>query len=408
LDANWFNSRRVTTYPRLIVALYTVIVLAALVLSPNFIDPTGKPIGTDFLGFWAAGRMALDGHATEAYDAEAHAVAAQHALPWKPGQQAPFVPYLYPPTFLMAAAALALLPYGAALAVWLAATLPMYLASIRAIHPAALMAALAFPAVFLNLAHGQTGFLSAGLLGGALLLLDRRPWTSGILFGLLAYKPQFGVLIPLALLLGGYWRTIAAAGLTVVATIGCSLALWGEGPWRAFIVTLQTVASYGLENSSDGLEKLQSVFAAVRLLGGSLTLAWAFQTLFACIGAAAVVWVWRKPGNIAVRGATLATASLMLTPYLFDYDLVILALPLTWLVLCGLEDGFRSWEKTILFATWLLPLFSRIMGKYLHLSAAPLAMLMLLFLALRSHARCNAVLPGTRSTVPPDSDIDRP
>ncbi len=408
MDANWFNSQRVTTYPRLIVALYAIIILAALVLSPNFIDPTGKPIGTDFLGFWAAGRMALDGHATEAYDADLHATAAQHALPWKPGQQAPFVPYLYPPTFLMAAAALALLPYGAALALWLTATLPLYLASTRAILPGALMAALAFPAVFLNLAHGQTGFLSAGLLGGGLLLLDRRPWTSGILFGLLAYKPQFGVLIPLALLLGGYWRTIVAAALTIIATVGCSLALWGDGPWRAFIATLQTVGGYGLENSSDGLEKLQSVFAAVRLLGGNVQIAWAFQAAFACIGAAAVVWIWRQSASAAIRGTVLATASLMLTPYLFDYDLVILALSLAWLVSRGLEIGFRPWERALLLATWLLPLLSRLMGKYLHLPLAPLAMLLLLYLALKSHARCSAERPGKRSTDQPDPDIGRP
>lgn len=373
-------NKRLTTYPRLIIAVYVIVILIALVLSPNLIDPTGKPIGTDFLGFWAAGRMALEGHATEAYDANLHAASEQHALPWKPGQQAPFVPYLYPPTFLMAAAALALLPYGVALAMWLAATMSIYLASIRGILPAAVLAALAFPAVFLNLAHGQTGFLTAGLLGGALLLLDRRPWISGALFGLLAYKPQFGVLIPLALLLGGYWRTICAAALTIIATIGCSLALWGPDPWRAFIATLQAVGGYGLESSSDGLEKLQSVFAAVRLLGGGIGLAWALQAVFALIGTAAVVWIWRKPVSLALRGAVLSTASLMLTPYLFDYDLLILALPIAWIASLG---RFLPGEKAILAAAWLLPLLSRIMGKYLHLPVAPLAMVLLLVIALR-------------------------
>ncbi len=408
MDANWFNSRRVRIYPRLIVVLYSVIILTALILSPHFIDPTGKPIGTDFLGFWTAGRMALDGHATEAYDATQHAAAAQRALPWKPGQQAPFVPYLYPPTFLMAAAVLALLPYGAALALWLSATLALYIAAIRSVLPGALMAALAFPAVFLNIAHGQTGFLSAGLLGGALLLLEERPWSSGILFGLLAYKPQFGVVIPLALLLGGYWRTIVAAMLTVVATFGCSFALWGDGPWRAFVSTLQTVGGEGLKNSSEGLEKLQSVFAAARLFNGSVTLAWVLQGIFACIGAVAVVWIWWRPGSINVRGAVLVTASLMLTPYLFDYDLVILALPLAWLVSRGLADGFRRREKSLLLATWILPLFSRMLAKYLHVPAAPLAMLLLLFLAFRSHDRYSAGRLSTRAMAPPNPGIGMP
>ena len=64
------------------------------------------------------------------------------------------------------------------------------------------MLALAFPATFINLFHGQNGFLNAALLGAALLALDRRPVVAGILFGLLSYKPHLGLLVPLALLAG--------------------------------------------------------------------------------------------------------------------------------------------------------------------------------------------------------------
>ena len=64
------------------------------------------------------------------------------------------------------------------------------------------------------LGHGQTGFLTAALLTGGVLCLERREALAGILFGLLAYKPQFGLLIPLVLVAGGYWRAIAAAGAT--------------------------------------------------------------------------------------------------------------------------------------------------------------------------------------------------
>ena len=56
--------------------------------------------------------------------------------------------------------------------------------------------------MFVNVGHGQNGFLTAALLGGALHWLDRRPWLAGVLIGCLAYKPQFGVLIPVALLAG--------------------------------------------------------------------------------------------------------------------------------------------------------------------------------------------------------------
>jgi hypothetical protein len=41
---------------------------------------------------------------------------------------------------------------------------------------------------------------SAALLGAALYWLDFRPWLAGLLIGLLAYKPQFGVLLEAAAL----------------------------------------------------------------------------------------------------------------------------------------------------------------------------------------------------------------
>src|SRR4029077_20364009 len=77
--------------------------------------------------------------------------------------------------------------------------------------PLWLLLALAFPAVLINVGHGHNGFLTAALLGGGLVVLDRRPLPAGILFGLMAYKPQFGLMIPIALAAGGYWRSFAAA-----------------------------------------------------------------------------------------------------------------------------------------------------------------------------------------------------
>ena len=114
--------------------------------------------------------------------------------------------------------------------------LPAYLAVMRAIlpRPETWLIAAAFPAVVVNIGHGQNGFLTAALLGGALHLLDRRPWLAGVLIGCLAYKPQFGVLIPVALLAGGRWSTIAAAAATVAALVAVSFATLGGGVWHAF------------------------------------------------------------------------------------------------------------------------------------------------------------------------------
>jgi alpha-1,2-mannosyltransferase len=389
--ADWIDKERVTVYPRIFVMLYVVAIILVLALSHDMIDPTGKNIGTDFMDVWAAGKLALSGKPAAAYDYQQHLDVQKAALPWphttadrKPFE-VPFYAWHYPPVFLMIASLLALLPYGWALALWMMATMPVYLAAIRAIMPGreAMMAALAFPGVFVTLGHGQNGFLTAGLFGGGLVLLDKRPYLAGILFGLMAYKPQLGVLIPLALLAGGYWRTIFAAALTVAMTVAASYLLFGMETWQAFVDSFKLTRGIILEQGNTGWEKIQSIFSAVRMLGGSIELAYVAQAIFALAAAAVVISAWRRKPGIELMGAVLVTASLMVTPYVLDYDLVLLALPIAWLAALGLRNGFLPWEKFTLLTVFLLPLLSRMMGQYLHLPVAPLVMAALLWIVMR-------------------------
>jgi hypothetical protein len=135
--------------------------------------------------------------------------------------------------------------------------------------PLWLLLALAFPAVFVNLGHGHNGFLTAALIGAALAVLDRRPLFAGILFGLLAYKPQFGLLVPLALLAAGHWRTFAAACATVAALVVLTTLAFGPSVWEAFFASLHFTRTVVLEAGETGWHKIQSVFALVRIVGRS-------------------------------------------------------------------------------------------------------------------------------------------
>ena len=197
--------------------------------------PARRPLGTDFSNFYAAGTYVLDGNAEAPFD-----LARQHAREQEIfGAATPFYGWHYPPFFLFVAAALALMPYGAGArglaggdARALSAGDPGDPVASRARHaPPAdaasaaraadairlwLLLALAFPAVLVNIGHGQNGFLTAALLGGALVMLDRRPLLAGILFGLLAYKPQFGLMIPLVL---GGERPLAHVSPPPAATV---------------------------------------------------------------------------------------------------------------------------------------------------------------------------------------------
>ena len=266
----WLNGRRLRAYPKIFLSIYLLVILVVLATSQGIVDLAGRPLGTDFSCFYAASELALDGRAVEVWIPSALQLIEQHL---SDGQTTSIYPWFYPPSFLLVVAPLALLPYGAALLAWLSGGIAAYLTVMRRIlgRNEGLWAAAAFPAAFINLAHGQNGFLSAALLGGGLLLLTRRPMVAGLLFGTLAYKPHLAVLIPIALMAGGYWRALAVAGLTAVLVGTASVVAFGPESWLAFLGQLD-FARQVTEQGGVSFAKMQTIFGGVRLLGGSIAL----------------------------------------------------------------------------------------------------------------------------------------
>ena len=141
----------------------------------------------------------------------------------------------YPPTYFLILAPLATLPYVAAFLTWGAVTLLGFVAVVYLIvrRSSAISLTLASPFTAVNFLFGQSGFLTASLVGAALLALERRPVLAGVFIGCLSYKPQFGILFPLALVAAGQWRAIASATATAAFLAGVSIAMFGIGPWEA-------------------------------------------------------------------------------------------------------------------------------------------------------------------------------
>ena len=381
-SGDWLTDERLSTYPRMLLGIIVIALVVWIGLSDGLIDPKGKPLGTDFSNVYAAGELTLKGEPEAAYDP-----ARQHAAEREVfgGRDVPFYGWHYPPLFLFAAAALATLPYGWALFAWMALTLPAFIAVIRAILPRAetLMLTLAFPAVFINLGHGQNGFLTAALLGGALVLLDRRPLLAGILIGLLAYKPQFGVLIPLVLIVTGRWQVFAAAAATVIAVSAATLAVFGAESWVAFADSTGFTRSVVLEAGGTGWHKIQSIFSATRMWGGSVETAYAAQFGMGILVAASLVWLWRSPAAFPLKAAALAAGSLLATPYVLDYDLVVLALPIAFLAGHGLSRGFHDYEISGLAAAWVAPLIARSVAGAIYLPLGLIALTVVYVLIMR-------------------------
>jgi hypothetical protein len=361
-------------------------------------DYSGRPIGTDFSNIYAAGTYVLDGAAAKPFDP-----AAQHAREQAIfGAATPFYGWHYPPFFLALAALLATMPYLLALAVWQGVTLVFYLLAMRAIvssspSPASeagieklwLLLALAYPAVFINLGHGHNGFLTAALFAGALLTLDARPILSGILIGCLAYKPQFGLLIPLVLVATGRWRVVAAAAATVVLMALAVTAAFGVEVWHAFLASGEFTRKVVLEQGGTGWHKIQSTFAWARMWGAGLPLAYAVQAATTLAVAGALVVIWRSRSRFAVKAAALLIGSILATPYSLDYDLMLIAPAIAFLAADAARHGAAPkavpWKNTLLAALWLVPLIARSFAQFTHIPlGVPVLLLSFIWLLYRA------------------------
>jgi hypothetical protein len=393
-SGQWLTAARVRGYSLILLGICAIAILGWIAMSDGLIDRNGKPLGTDFSNVYAAGRLTWQGRPSQAYEP-----ALQHAAEKAvfDGRDVPFYGWHYPPFFFAVAVIVAAVPYGWGLALWLAASFAAYLAAIRAIlpRPETLLTAAAFPAVFVNIGHGQNGFLTAALLGGALHWLDRRPWLAGILIGCLAYKPQFGVLIPLALVAGGRWRTIAAAAATVAVLIAVSFVTLGGEVWHAFANSMTFTQTVVLEQGDTGWEKIQSAFSAARMWGAGIGVAYSVQIALALMLAASLAGLWHGDAAFELKASALATASLLATPYVLDYDLVVLAVAIAFLVRHGLRRGFRDFEISLLAAAWIVPLLSRAVAGSTGIPLGLLVMLALYVFTLRRAVRDGASCTAT-------------
>lgn len=369
-DGGWLTRERARAVALMLLIGYGLAIVTLVATSDGRLDRFGRPLGTDFSQVWVAGKFVLEGQPAAPFDPLVHEARQRREFSANSG----FFHWGYPPYFLPVAAFFALFPYALGLALWQLATFPVYLAAIRqAIQaPGAMLAAAAFPAVFINVTHGHNGFLTAGLLGLGVALARPRPWLAGIMFGLAAYKPQFGLLAPLALLAGRHWAAFVAATLTVAAMTLATWLAFGTESWRAFFVSLEYSRAYVAEQGATGWHKIQSVFAAARLWGAATPWAYFAQAMAALAAAACVVWLWGRRADWRLCGAALLVGSLLATPYSLDYDLMLLGPAIALFAAYGAERGFRPWEKTLLALVWLMPLGLRAFTEIasLHLGVA--------------------------------------
>lgn len=384
INDRWLTSRRLRAHG-LLLALTLWGLYTWTLATPTFRDRNGNLKGTDFLHFYTLGTLAIDHRGADLYDMNAQAAIAAGRVPDAEGIR--YLP-LYPPQVSIVFAPLALLPYGLAFAVWWICTDLLYAvccylvwrtcASLRGRGATVGLLAAASPALFNLIAWGQTSALALACFTGMFFLLRaRRDFVAGLILGCLIFKPQLGLAAAIVFLAVGAWKILAGAILSAVAELSVGVLYYGTGPLRTWFHTL-----WNAQSVVPMLEPRPYQTHCLRTFW-SMIIPWAEVSLTLYVASAVgvlvcTILVWRRSQTLSLKYSALLMATVLVSPHLTVYDLVILApamiLLADWLIgLAGKTQGVG----TLLYLIYMLPLLAPV-TRWTHVQPSVVAMCALL------------------------------
>ncbi|MEZ5823639.1 MAG: glycosyltransferase family 87 protein [Geminicoccaceae bacterium] len=374
----------------------------AALLIMSLIRSEGRDFGAtlDFVSFWSAGKLALAGDPAAAYDWETQKSVQAEAL----GHDlSGWMPFSYPPTFLALIAGFSRFPLGIALAGWASVTLVFYLAICWTIVPRAstLLVALAAGPVWAVCAIGQTGHLTAALLGMALVAERHSHETAALSWALLTVKPHLGFLAPLWLLCRRRFDLIAKASLFSGLFLLLSFLLFGTSVWTAFMSTISTSIDVAATSDKRAYSLFASIYGFARWAGLESGLALALHFI---VAAPVLILLVRGFGRGDVSDdlakALFLMATAILQPRLLYYDLAFLTIAGLFLFRHARRSGWLAGDHVLLTLAALLPNIVIATGLPLHALTPWLMAIVLLRHLLRVSRHSDAGAPGDRKTVP--------
>jgi hypothetical protein len=323
----------------------------------------------DFVSFWAAARLVLSGHAPVAYDLAAHKALEETVQ--NLGRLK--LPFGYPPPFLFFVTPFGLLPFWVAFGLWVAITGALYVFALRKIAP--LPFSLAQPAVLLNAMIGQNGFLTSAIFVAGTSRLDSAPFVGGLILGLLVIKPQLALLLPVAVIAGRHWKAVGGAALSGGLLLAAALVAFGAASYSGFFAMAPVLAGY-LEKGQLTWTELASSFAMFRFLGIPQAAALWLHAIVALAATAATAWAWWR--GLEARVPVLAAATLLIPPYLWTYDTLLMVVPIGWLI----THERQPWLVAALWILCLLPI-SAFFGFYSGPNTVPVAAMLATYAMIR-------------------------
>ena len=294
--------------------------LFLIIIVWSFIGNYLNPSGIDFISFWAAGRLVLMHVPSAAYSIQAH-----HAIEQSAVLKVGLIPFPYPPPFLALVTPFAMTSFETGFVLWVTITGLFY--GFAASRAAPLNFAFGNAPTCVGSMIGQTCFLMAGIFILGLSLIGSAPFLGGAVLGLMLFKPQLALLLPVAMLAGREWRVIAGAVISTTLVLALGLVAFGPSAYLAFWNILPNYVAFLRDNRLPWYE-LASVFAVARSAGASQTLASLAHLIVALIATALTAHAWwlKQPSRIPI----LAASTLLISPYFFTYDCLLIVVPIGW------------------------------------------------------------------------------
>lgn len=358
------------------IGLYDFLYVVLMLSGGPVIGPELKVLFPDFLVFWAAARAFIEHKLGMIYSIDVFTDYQNVLFADRFPNVVHFRPFFYPPIWLLMLAPLGLLAVGKAYAFFMSGTVALATSVLARRDPWGWLAVLVSPAAVWVVLAGQNTFLSVALFYGGLHLLAGSPVLAGILLGLLSYKPQIFVLVPLALLAARQWRALVSMAATVLVLVLVSAAIFGPSFWLAFLEAAREAA--GPRVAEVMFERIYmhmtTLVAAARIVGLSPAVSGIVQTAGAVLAVAAVWLAFSRKGQSDARIAVLATATFLVSPYTLNYDLLLLMPAAVAMFRLGIAEGFKPLERLVLLLLWLIPTFGMVLNR-LDLPIMPLVIL---------------------------------
>jgi hypothetical protein len=312
---------------------------------PGLLDRVGRFKGSDYIQFYVMGSLAVEGRLDALYDADAHLAEGRRRI--HPDLQLYAAHPNYGPQLALAFAPLAIVPFALSLSMFLAVMTACYGVSVwllwrecEALRPHGRLVALLAAAspLFWNVTrYGQASAIPLLLWTLGFVALRRgRAFAAGLAIGCLAFKPQLGIVLAVALLAARQWRVVAGAAAAAAGQLAVAWAAAGSTVMAQYIGTL-----WRLTLNPDLIEvypsEIHSIRGFLQLLIPSPGMVSVCAGVGSLIAVVVAVRCWRPAHRgalgrtLGVRWGLLALLTLVASPHLVSYDLLLLTVPLVLL-----------------------------------------------------------------------------